>query len=465
MALCKHRLVAAVVLMAAAFFLVGLFHTTIQAQETAKRTVSTQAASDLQKDDQKSVLDEIDQTEQVICTQVAGIEDKAANILGGWVKYDLLLGISWLKLGFCLLLIIIVLVIDRVLHAIIFVRLRSLTEQRRRLEWTGVLLDSLSKPLSLFIWVYGVYFALSPLFPHFVASDGSNVVKLVLRKGADFAGIVAIIWFTYRFVAVVDVQVKKWTDSTDHKIDDMLAGLVGKVLRVLVILLGGLLLVQNLTGIQIGPLLASLGLGGLAVALAAKDTVANFFGTVTILLDHPFEVGDVITLEGTTGTVEAVGFRSTSLRTYEGHQVTIPNNKITNANVTNISRRPFMRWWTNITLTYDTPPQKVERAVQILHEILDNHEGFNEDWPPRVNFNGFNDWSLNIHVAAYYHPGDYWAYQAWLNKTCIEILTRFNEDGIEFAFPSQTLFLANDDKRQLKFQALLKMLKGDSPEV
>ena len=287
----------------------------------------------------------------------------------------------------------------------------------------------------------------------------------MLRKVADFSGIVAVVWFAYRMVTVVDIYVKRWTESSDYKIDDMLAGLVGKILRVLVVLLGGLLLVQNLTGIEIGPLLASLGLGGLAIALAAKDTVANFFGTVTILLDHPFELGDVITFEGQTGTVELVGFRSTQLRTYEGHQVTIPNNKITNANVTNISRRPFMRWWTNITLTYDTPPEKVERAVQILREILDKHEGFNEDWPPRVHFNGFNDWSLNILVAAYYHPGDYWAYQAWLNATCMEILKRFNKEGIEFAFPSQTLFLANDNKRQLKFQALLKMLKGEGPET
>ena len=433
--------------------------------QTEKRSSKDQEKVKVIVDEEKSIskplTDDIDEAGKAISQKVDGIEKKAAARFGDWVAYNVFLGISWLKLGLCAILLLLVFFVDRIVHAVIFVRLRGLAEQRNRLEWTFVFLDALSKPLSLFIWAYGVYFALSPLVPHFAASDGSNILGLVLQKAADFAGIVAVVWLAYRLIALVDVQIRRWTDATDHKIDDMLATLVGKVLRVLVVILGGLILVQNLTGIKIGPLLASLGLGGLAVALAAKDSVANFFGTVTILLDHPFEVGDVITLEGYTGTVESVGFRSTRIRTYEGHQIQIPNSKITNANVTNVSRRPFMRWWTNLTLTYDTPPEKVERAIEILQEILDKHEGYNEEWPPRVHFNGFNDWSLNILVAAYYHPGDYWAYQAWLNKTCLKILKRFNEEGIEFAFPTQTLYLANDEKRQLKFETVLKMLKGE----
>ena len=223
MAFQMNRLIVLLILTAMVLAFSGLCHATTQTQETKAKAAFTKSKAGVQEEDPIPAPDEIDQTEQVICTKVAGIEEKAANILGDWIKYDVLLGISWLKLGFCLLLIVIVLIIDRVVHAIIFVRLRSLTDQRRRLEWTGVFLDALSQPLSLFIWVYGVYFALSPLFPHFAASDGSNIVKLVLRKGADFAGIVAIIWFGYRLVAVVDVQVRKWTDSTDHKIDDIRA--------------------------------------------------------------------------------------------------------------------------------------------------------------------------------------------------------------------------------------------------
>jgi MscS family membrane protein len=218
-----------------------------------------------------------------------------------------------------------------------------------------------------------------------------------------------------------------------------------------------MIIIQNMTGLKIGPLLASLGIGGLAVALAAKDSIANFFGTLTILFDKPFQVGQRITIDQYDGTVENVGFRSTRIRTLTGHLVTIPNEKLVNSSLENIGERPYIRWLTNIGITYDTPPDKVEKAVQIIREILENHEGMKEDFPPRVFFNGFNDWSLNIMVVVWYHPPDYWDYQAWQQKTCLEIMRRFEAEEIDFAFPSRTIYVANDDKRQLK----LKMLKGE----
>mgnify|MGYP003564664660 FL=1 len=103
---------------------------------------------------------------------------------------------------------------------------------------------------------------------------------------------------------------------------------------------------------------------------------------------------------------------------------------------------------TNITITDDTPPEKVEKAVAIIKELLNDHEGLHPDITPRVYFNGFNDWSLNIMLIARYHPADYWALQEWQQRTCLEILRRFNAEGIDFAFPSRTVYLANDDKRR-----------------
>ncbi|MBU0767572.1 MAG: mechanosensitive ion channel family protein, partial [Proteobacteria bacterium] len=191
-------------------------------------------------------------------------------------------------------------------------------------------------------------------------------------------------------------------------------------------------------------------------ALAAKDSIANFFGTLTILFDKPFQVGQRITIDKYDGTVENVGFRSTRIRTLAGHLVTIPNEMLVNSSVENIGERPHIRWLTNIGITYDTPPDKVEKAVQIIREILENHEGLKEDFPPRVFFNGFNDWSLNIMVVVWYHPPNYWDYQEWLQNICLEIMRRFEAEDIDFAFPSRTIYVANDDKRQLK----LMMIKG-----
>ncbi|MGA9177604.1 MAG: mechanosensitive ion channel family protein, partial [Desulfobacterales bacterium] len=291
----------------------------------------------------------------------------------------------------------------------------------------------------------------------FVASDGSNLVHSVAQKAADIGGIIALFWFILLLIGILDVYLKKWAAATESTIDDMLVPIVGKTLRLFIIIIAGIIIIQNLTGLKIGPLLASLGIGGLAVALAAKDSIANFFGTLTILFDKPFQVGQRITIDKYDGTVENVGFRSTQIRTLTGHLVTIPNEKLVNSSVENIGERPHIRWLTNIGITYDTPPDKVEKAVQIIGEILDNHEGMQEDFPPRVFFNGFNDWSLNIMVVVWYHPPNYWDYQAWQQKTCLEIMRRFEAEDVDFAFPSRTLYMANDDKRQLK----LMMIKGE----
>ncbi len=150
--------------------------------------------------------------------------------------------------------------------------------------------------------------------------------------------------------------------------------------------------------------------------------------------------------------VEKVGFRSTRIRLLTGHLVTIPNEKVVNSGLENIAKRPHIRWLANIGITYDTPPAKVKKAVQIIEDILKDHEGMDPNFPPRVYFNGFNDWSLNIMVIAWYHPPNYWDYQSWLQRTCLEFMQQFEAEGIDFAFPSRTLYLAGDKKRQLKFK-------------
>jgi len=388
---------------------------------------------------------------------IDALSQKAASRLGSWVDAKVFAGISWLKLSLCFLLVFLVLLGERVIRWMIQAKVRGIAPREETALRKELLLFALARPLSLFIWAYGIYWALSPLFIHFQTADGANLVELVVKKAADIAGAFAIVWFIYRLVEIVDIHTRKWAATTKSKIDDVLAPLVGKTLRIFIVVIGGVILIQNLTGVRIGPLLASLGIGGLAIALAAREPIANFFGTITILFDKPFQVGERIVIDNYDGVVESVGFRSSRIRTLTGHLVSIPNEKIVNSNVENITSRPHIRWLTNIGIIYDTPPEKVEEAVQIIRETLNNHEGMKEDFPPRVFFNGFNDWSLNILVIAWYHPPDYWAYQAWLQRTCLEIMRRFEADGIDFAFPTRTVHLANDERQQLQ------MLKGETP--
>jgi MscS family membrane protein len=243
-------------------------------------------------------------------------------------------------------------------------------------------------------------------------------------------------------VDVVDKGLLKFTTRTSSKMDDMLAPLVRKSLRVTIVVLALIQIATSLSDKPVTSLLAGLGVGGLAVALAAQDTLKNFFGSLVIFSDKPFDMGDRVIVDGHDGTVAEVGFRSTRIRTLEGNLVTIPNGELANKTILNIGKRPHIRRIMDIGLTYSTPPEKISRAVEIITEILDNHEGMKEEFPPRVYFNAYKDYSLNIFVIYWYHPPNYWDYMAFSEKLNLEILRRFNAEGIEFAFPTQTVHLS-----------------------
>ena len=264
----------------------------------------------------------------------------------------------------------------------------------------------------------------------------------------------------------------------DHSIDATLLRLVARLMGFLI---GAWVLIEGVKdlGLDVIPLLAGLGIGGLALALAARSTIANIIGSFMIFVDRPFRIGQEIEVMGHRGYVESIGLRSTRLRLLNGHLTTIPNEKIDSENVENIGSRPHIRRDFDITITYDTPPDKIRRAEEILREILAVSEASNlisdgsrlisaateegeteqlpspnesinrPNYPPRVFFNEFNPDSLNIRVSYWYHPPEYWAYlehARWIN---IQIMERFNGEGIDFAFPTQTLHVAGDDKRPL----------------
>ena len=241
-------------------------------------------------------------------------------------------------------------------------------------------------------------------------------------------------------------------------------------------------------GVSLAPLLTSVGIGGIAVALAARSSIENIISSFTIFADKPYRVGQRVKVMGYDGTVEAIGLRSTRLRLLSGHLTTIPNQQMATAEIENIGRRPYIRRVFDVTITYDTPPEKITRAEEILREILavpdvsdletsdstgeladtagteeladtaategdtepHPNEAINQpDFPPRVYFNDFNADSLNILVIYWYHPPEYWDYLEHARWVNIQIMERFNAEEIDFAFPTQTLHLAGDDKRPL----------------
>ncbi|MBP7275550.1 MAG: mechanosensitive ion channel family protein [Kiritimatiellae bacterium] len=296
---------------------------------------------------------------------------------------------------------------------------------------------ALSRAAVLVTLAAGIAPALAVLNPPDTWSRATSIIVQLLVTLAVGAG-------SYVLVDAVEAGIQRRWHAGGSEMDRMLGPLVRKSIRITIVVLVVVQVAQILSGSSVTSLLAGLGVGGLAVALAAQDTIKNFFGSLVLLADKPFEIGQRVVVDGHDGTVESVGFRSTRIRTLDGHQVTIPNGELANRTILNIGRRPYIRRILNIGLTFDTPPEKIQRALDILNELLRDHPGVRPDFPPRVFFSEISAYALNVMVIYWHHPADYWSYMKFSERLNLEIIRRFKEEGIRFAFPSQTLYLAND---------------------
>jgi MscS family membrane protein len=309
--------------------------------------------------------------------------------------------------------------------------------------------DSLRRPITLLIFTIGIFLS-SIRILHELDDD---VFIVVLRC---FLALIAlsITWGIYRLVEVFTYYLERLSQRSDNNLDDLLVNLINKSIKFTILFIAILFIGQTILGLRITALVAGAGIAGLAIALAAKDTLANFFGSVMIMLDKPFTVGERITVDAVSGSVEKIGFRSTRIRSLTGHVYSIPNSKLADSVVENIAKRPYIKHMFDITLVYDTTPEQMRRAIEILHDILDNHEGFNEEFPPRVYFTDFKDWALNINVILWFQSTNYIEVQQWKNDINLEILKRFNAEGLDFAFPTSTNYLVGDSSRELKITTL-----------
>ena len=320
-------------------------------------------------------------------------------------------------------------------------------------ELTARLLRCVEKPVALLALAVGMYAAAG--FMNFnylvvIEKDGATAAeaRTLLPFWLNVCKMIAVLaagWFIYRLVDVVEHFLQRWTAKTETQLDDQLVPLIRKTLRVVVVIVVGMFIAQNIFRWDVGALIAGLGLGGLAFALAAKDMLSNLFGSVTIFADRPFGMGDRIRIDGQEGVVEEVGFRSTKIRTFTGHLVTLPNSMVANSPVENIGSRPYIKRVLDVTVTYDTSPAKMERAFEILREMCDaRSDRWPEDRNPRVHFTDFNADSLSINVTYWFTPPEWEAYLAFNHDFNMELLRRFNAEGIEFAFPTQTLYVKKE---------------------
>lgn len=334
--------------------------------------------------------------------------------------------------------------------------------EKRHWHFTSLLISGAAAPGNLMLFTL---FLLAGIGQLHLAPTLRNIcgrtIELLLA--------VAFFWYIFNIVNTVELALKKFITRHDTPLTEQILPIIRKTLRIFVAIIGLLFIMQDIFGRDISSWLAGLGIVGLGVSLAAQDSLKNFFGSVTLVLDRPYVVGQWIAYQGYSGTVEEIGFRSTRLRIFDGALVTIPNSDIVNGSVKNYSLRPYIRRQLNVTVPYDTSLEKLRQAVQIIKDILESpefresvHDSAQPTWfPPRVHFNEFNATSLNIQVYYYYRPAtDFWGYMAYSERFNLALMQAYEKAGIEFSFPTQTLYLAGDPKRPLPL-----FLKNDSAEA
>ena len=304
-------------------------------------------------------------------------------------------------------------------------RLAAKTKNR----FDDILVDMLEEPLVFVLAITGIWYSLHYLHLTHTALD-------LLSKTYYILTIVAVAWVITRLSdATIETYLVPYVEQTEGKLDDQLLPIIRKGIKLSVWSIAAIVALDN-AGYDVRAVLASLGIGGLALALAAKDTVANLFGSFTIFVDKPFVVGDRIKAKGYDGFVKEVGIRSTRLQTLDGRMVTIPNQFIANESIVNVSSEPNRKITMDLGLTYDTTPQQMEKAMAILQSIAHEHPNTEENVV--TAFTAFLDSALNIRFIYYIKKGA--SVFDTQNAINLEILRRFNDEGLEFAYPTRTVY-------------------------
>ncbi len=302
------------------------------------------------------------------------------------------------------------------------------------------LIRRVASPLSYLL----IMFLLAAVFPSLQLPVVLNKMFLTFLKlmGGMFA--VAVV---YRFIDILAAMGSALASKTETTMDDQLVPLVSKTLKVVVVIFGGILVLQNLD-VNITALVAGVSIGGLALALAAQDTAKNFLGSISIFLDKPFSVGDFIVTSTLTGSVEEVGVRSTRIRALDGAMVSIPNGVLVNETITNHGNRTYRRYQTEITVTYSTTLAQMEKLVEGIRNILAAHPMVRPVDGYQVFFHDMGASSLKIWMAVIFMTPDYGDWLKARQEVFMAIKSLAESLAVEFAFPSTSVYIESVPKTE-----------------
>lgn len=292
-----------------------------------------------------------------------------------------------------------------------------------------IIVDMVEEPVALVVVLAGVWYALHGL-------ELGEGVREFVGNAFHFVIVLNVAWLITRLLdSVYQEYLVPLADKSETDLDDQVLPIVRKGTKIIIWILATIIALNN-AGYDVGAALAGLGIGGLALAMAGKDTVENMFGGLTIFMDKPFTIHDRVRVAGYEGTVEEIGLRSTRIKTLEGRIVTIPNSQFSGSPVENVTAEPTRKVLSTIGLTYDMSADQMEEALAILRKIAEEHEGTDENII--VGFSGFGDFSMNI-LFIYYIVKDVDIVETQ-TEINLAILRAFADKGLDMAFPTQTIY-------------------------
>lgn len=295
------------------------------------------------------------------------------------------------------------------------------------------LIPPVARPLSILLVILLFYQQFMPmlLLPIEVTHPLRNLALVLM----SVFGVMTV----YKLVNVVASLFLHLASKTASTMDDQLIPLLARIAKAIVVVFGLLFVLDNLE-VNVTALLAGVSIGGLAIALAAQDTVKNFIGSISIFVDRPFMIGDLIQAGDIEGTVTEVGVRTTRLRSLDGATITVPNGDLASRVITNLTVREYRRYATSITVTYKTRPEQLEAFVEGVREIVLAHPKVRQD-SVTVQFHEMGNSSLNVFYAAIFEVTEHKEWLACRQEVFLEVIRLAHRMEVEFAFPSTSVYI------------------------
>ncbi|WP_234697154.1 mechanosensitive ion channel domain-containing protein [Nitrosophilus alvini] len=292
------------------------------------------------------------------------------------------------------------------------------------------MLAIVSEPLKFAFIIIGFYLAVK------IMGIETEAVYKIVRTMVIFS----IFWLFYDSVLVFDKAIYNFAKKFGRDLYREIGSFFVKTIKIFIVAVGLVAILQE-WNINVSAFIASLGLGGLAFALAAKDTAANLFGGLTILADKSLKIDDWIKVGDVEGTVEDIGLRTTKVRTFEKSLVTVPNQIIANNPIENFSRRNIRRIKMRIGLTYDTSEKTMQNILKDIRNMLKSHPGIDKNATMLINFDRFEDSSLSIFIYTFTNTAVWAEYMNIREDVNLKIMKIVEDNGAEFAFPSQSIYV------------------------